>query len=116
MSWNSDRERGYEAQYVHGEETAFKTAARRNRLLAQWAARLLGLRHRDTARYVEQAVTGDVGHARGHAIIETVMRDLREAGIPTPREEVAAMFVQLEARAHAELAAQEARAADRSWV
>ena len=116
MSWDRDRERAYEAQYAHGEEAAFKTAARRNRLFAHWAARLLGLHHRETARYVEQAVTGDIGHARGHAIIETVMRDLHDAGIPTPREEVAAMFVQLEARAHAELAEQEARAADRSWV
>lgn len=116
MDWNHDRERGYEAQYVHGEETAFKAAARRNRLLAQWAARLLGLRHRDTERYVDRAVTGDVGHARGHAIIDKVVHDLHAAGIPTPREEVAAMFVQIEGRVHAELAAQEARAAERSWV
>lgn len=116
MSWERDRERGDEQQVAQHEETEFKAAGRRNRLLAQWAARLLGLRHRESQSYVEQAVTGDVGHARGHAIIEKVMRDLRDAGIPTPREEVAAMFVQLEARAHAELAAHEARAAERSWI
>lgn len=116
MSWDRDRQRGYEAQHAHDEEGAFKAAARRNRLLAQWAARLMGLRHRDTQAYVMQAVTGDVGHACGHAIIDTVMHDLHDAGIPTPRAEVAAMFVQLEARAHAELAAQEARAAEGSWV
>lgn len=116
MSWDRDRERGYEAQYAHGEETTFKTAARRNRLLARWAARLMGLRHRDAQAYVLQAVTGDVGHACGHAIIDTVTHDLHDAGVPTPRAEVAAMFVQLEARAHAEVTAQEARAVEASWV
>jgi hypothetical protein len=109
MSWERDRGHVHETEHARHEEAAFKAAARRNRLLAEWAAHLMGLRHRDTQNYVEHLVTGDVAHARGHAIIDRVTRDLHAAGAPTPREVVAAKFVQLETQAHAELAAQDTR-------
>ncbi len=109
MDWVHDRELGYEMQHARHEEAAFRAAAHRNRLLAEWAARLLGLRHRETTRYVETLVTGDVAHARGGAIIDQVVRDLHNAGVPTPRAEVAAKFEQLEAQARADIAGQDSR-------
>lgn len=49
MSWERDRERGFEEEYAHKEERAFKAAAHRNRLLAEWAAQKLGLGARSIA-------------------------------------------------------------------
>ena len=37
-----DRERGEEAKFAFDEENAFKIAARRNRLVGEWAAGLMG--------------------------------------------------------------------------
>ena len=109
MSWERDRERGYETQYARKEEAAFKAAAHRNRLLAEWAARLMGLRQREAEDFIEVLVTGDVAHLRGRAIIDRLERDLHAAGVPTPRDQIAAMFDQLDARARAETAAGDAR-------
>jgi hypothetical protein len=102
MSWERDRDKGYETQFAHHEEVAFKAAAHRNRLLAEWAVRLMGLRQREADDYVKELVTGDVAHLRGRGIIEKLERDLHAAGVPTPQREIAAMFDQLDARARAE--------------
>ena len=38
MTTFDDRERAFEAKYAHDQELQFKVAARRNRLVAAWAA------------------------------------------------------------------------------
>ena len=60
-----DRERAEEAKFAMDGETAFRVAARRNRLLGEWAAGLMGL----TA---EEAGDEDV--------IRKVLGDLTSAG------------------------------------
>ena len=46
-----DRERGEEAKFAFDEENAFKIAARRNRLVGEWAAGLMGLTDEETDAY-----------------------------------------------------------------
>ena len=46
-----DRERGEERKYAMDEETAFRVAARRNRLLGKWAAEKMGLTPEETDAY-----------------------------------------------------------------
>ena len=98
MNWEREREQGY----ARNEEAAFRAAAHRNRLLAEWAARLMGLRQHEAEDFTETLGTDDVAHLRGRAIIDRLERDLHAAGVPTPRGEIAAMFDQLDARARAE--------------
>lgn len=43
MTSFADREREFENRFKHDEELRFKTTARRNRMLGQWAAQQLGL-------------------------------------------------------------------------
>ncbi|MBV8169623.1 MAG: DUF1476 domain-containing protein [Alphaproteobacteria bacterium] len=104
MSWERDREKGYETQFARQEEAAFKAAAHRNRLLAEWAAQLMGLRHREAEGYIKTLITGDVAHLRGRAIIDTIVADLSGAGVTMSEDRVAAMFDRLDAQARAELA------------
>ena len=106
MTWERDREQGYEAQFARREAAAFKVAAHRNHLLARWAANLMGLRHRDADRYAETLVTGDVTHLRGRAVIAKIARDLRAVGVTIPQAQVEAMFDHLDAQARAEIAAE----------
>ena len=43
MSQFDDRERAFETKFARDEEMQFRIIARRNRLLGEWAARLMGL-------------------------------------------------------------------------
>ncbi len=43
MTTFDDRERAFETRYARDQELQFKITARRNRLLGEWAARLMGL-------------------------------------------------------------------------
>ena len=38
MTTFDDREKGFERKFAHDEEQEFKVAARRNRMLGEWAA------------------------------------------------------------------------------
>ena len=43
MTQFNDRERAFEAKFARDEEMQFRILARRNRLLGEWAARLMSL-------------------------------------------------------------------------
>ena len=55
-----DRQKGFEAQFVHGQELTFRITARRNRLLGLWAAGRLGLAAGEPAEsYAKTVVAAD---------------------------------------------------------
>lgn len=43
MTTFENRERGFESKFALDQEQEFKAAARRNRMLGEWAAGLMGL-------------------------------------------------------------------------
>ena len=49
-----DRERAEEAKFALDEDTAFRIAARRNRLLGEWAAELMNLTEEEADAYKNQ--------------------------------------------------------------
>jgi hypothetical protein len=76
----NDRERGEEAKYAHDEDMAFRVAARRNRLLGQWAAEKMGLTTEETAAYASEVVQADFEEAGDEDVIRKVLGDLTNAG------------------------------------
>src|SRR5437762_11538278 len=48
MTQFDDRERAFESKFAHDEEMKFRITARRNRLLGEWAARLMSLTEAET--------------------------------------------------------------------
>jgi len=102
MTWQKDRDAGFENQFAHREEVAFKVAAHRNRMLAQWAAQRMGLRDQATSDYVASVVTSDVAHLRGRGIIQKIVADLAAAKAPVNETEVAAAFDRFHAQSIAE--------------
>ena len=60
MSSFDDRERGYEAKFVHDQELNFRIIARRNHLLGVWAGELLGHHGGDLALYAGTVMTADL--------------------------------------------------------
>ena len=75
-----DRERGEEAKYAMDEETAFKVAARRNRLLGEWAAGLPTLTPEEPEAYKKAVVQADFEEAGDEDVIRKVLGDLTSAG------------------------------------
>ncbi|TIX51436.1 DUF1476 domain-containing protein [Alteraurantiacibacter aquimixticola] len=75
-----DRERGEEAKFAMDEQTAFRVAARRNRLLGEWAAGLMELTPEETEAYKKAVVQADFEEAGDEDVIRKVLGDLTSAG------------------------------------
>jgi hypothetical protein len=76
-----DRERAEEAKFAHDEETAFRIAARRNRLLGKWAAEKMSLNEAETEAYAKSVVQADFEEAGDEDVIRKLLGDLTSAGV-----------------------------------
>ena len=81
MNSFKDREKTYEAKYVHDQETNFKINNRRNKLLGQWAAGLLGLSGPAVDDYAKEVVKSDFQKAGDDDVVEKVMADFKAKGV-----------------------------------
>ena len=81
MTQFDDRERAFEAKFARDEEMQFRILARRNRLLGEWAARLMGLSEAETESYAKDVVRADFEEAGDEDVIRKVLGDLTSAGI-----------------------------------
>lgn len=76
MTTFDDRERAYEAKFVHDAELRFKAEARRNRLLGEWAAGLLGKTGDEAAEFVKTVVAADVHEPGEEDVYRKLAADL----------------------------------------
>jgi hypothetical protein len=84
----SDRQKGEETKYAMDEETAFRVAARANKLLGQWAAEKMGLTPEETDAYAKSVVQADFEEAGHDDVIRKVVGDFTSAGVDAGEEEV----------------------------
>ena len=87
-----DRERAEEAKFALDEETAFKIAARRNRLVGEWAAELMKLTPEETDAYKKAVVQADFEEAGDEDVIRKVLGDLVQAGCDVDEAKVRAIL------------------------
>ena len=81
MTTFDDRERAFETRYARDQEMQFKIIARRNRLLGQWAAGLMGLTEAEADAYAKEVVRADFEEAGDEDVIRKVLGDLTSAGV-----------------------------------
>ena len=84
----NDRERAFEAKFVHDEEMQFRIIARRNRLLGEWAGAKMGLTAAETDAYAKAVVQADFEEAGDEDVIRKLLGDLTSAGVDTDEAEV----------------------------
>ncbi len=77
MTTFDDRERAFESQFARDEELQFKAGARRNRLLGEWAAGLLGKSETETEAYCKEVVRSDFAQAGDDDVLRKVAGDLQ---------------------------------------
>ncbi len=102
-----DRERGEEAKFAMDEQTAFRVAARRNRLLGEWAADLMGLTPEETEAYKKAVVQADFEEAGDEDVVRKVLGDLTQAGCEVDEAGVRAALEEKSVEARRQLMAGE---------
>ena len=90
MTQFDDRERAFESKFAHDEEMKFRIAARRNRLLGEWAARKMGLSEAEADSYAKDVVRSDFENAGEHDVVRKVLGDLTAAGFEIDEDQVRA--------------------------
>ena len=81
MTTFDDRERAFETRYARDQEMQFKITARRNRLLGQWAAGLMGLTEAEADAYAKEVVRADFEEAGDEDVVRKLLGDLTAAGV-----------------------------------
>ncbi len=81
MTGFDDREKAFENKFARDQELAFRVTARRNRLLGEWAAALMGLTREETDAYAKAVVQADFEESGDDDVIRKVLGDLVSAGV-----------------------------------
>ena len=81
-----EREKGFEKKFAIDQESEFKATARRNRMLGEWAANLMGLEN--VADYARAVVKSDFEQPGDDDVLRKVLGDLKGAGLATTEGEV----------------------------
>lgn len=70
-----DREKGIEARWAHDEDLRFRAMARRNKLLAHWAAEAIGLKGPGAESYVTAFLELEMRGARDEDLVRKIRDD-----------------------------------------
>ena len=77
MTSFENRERGFESKFALDQEQEFKAAARRNRMLGEWAAGLMGLQGVHVDEYAKAVVQSEPELPGDHYLLCTFFVDLK---------------------------------------
>jgi len=101
MTTFDDREKGFERKFALDAEQEFKASARRNRMLGEWAAGLMGLESPE--EYVRAVVKSDFEQPGDEDVLRKVYGDLKGSGLDTTEGEVRMKMDELLAQAREQI-------------
>lgn len=81
MATFDERKDSFEKKFAHDATLRFKAEARRNKMLGEWAAGLMGLSGEKAAEYVRSVIRSDFEEAGDHDVFRKVKADLTAAGV-----------------------------------
>ena len=88
MSQFDDREKAAESQFSHNKELEFKATARRNKLLGQWAAGLMGFEGEAVDAYAREVIESDFEETGDEDVYRKVKGDLDTKGITQSEHQI----------------------------
>lgn len=92
MSTFDDRGESFEKKFAHDAELKFKAEARRNRLLGEWAAELLG---KDGDAYAKEVVKADFEEAGDDDVFRKLRADFDASGVSMSDDDLRAKMNEL---------------------
>ena len=90
MTQFNDRERAFETKFARDEEMQFRVLARRNRLLGEWAAGLMGLTAAEAEAYAKAVIQADFEEAGDEDVIRKLLGDLSSAEVDIDEDNIRA--------------------------
>ncbi len=81
MTTFDDRKDKFEKKFVHDEALRFKATVRRNKLLGQWAAGVLGLSGAKAEDYVRAVIAADLKEKGDEDVFRKLRADFDAAGV-----------------------------------
>lgn len=99
MTTFNDRERGFENKFALDQDQEFKAGARRNRLLGEWAAGLMGLEGDRVAEYAKAVIKSDFELPGDDDVLRKVFEDLKGSGVNVSEGDVRMKMDELLAQA-----------------
>jgi hypothetical protein len=81
MTTFDDRKDKFERKFVHDEARRFKATARRNKLVGQWAAGILGLSGAKADEYVRAVIAADLKEKGDEDVVRKLRADFDAAGV-----------------------------------
>ena len=81
MTSFDERRKGFEAKFVADHDMLFRITARRNRLVAQWAAERMKLTPAETDAYAKAVVQADFEEAGDDDVVRKIFGDLTAANV-----------------------------------
>lgn len=99
MTTFDDREQAYEKKFALDQDLKFRAEARRNKLLAEWAAAKLGIMGAALQDYVKSVLRADLEEKGDDDVFRKIRKDFDEGGIPVPDAEIRRQMGELLAKA-----------------
>ena len=81
MSTFDERQKGFEKKFTHDADLKFKAESRRNKMLAEWAAGLMGVTGPAVDEYVKAVRKADLAEKGDDDVIRKVAKDLADQGV-----------------------------------
>ena len=72
----NDREKGFERKFTNDQEVQFKINAKRNKLLAIWAADILKLNEENKKNYITEVIKSDFEESGDEDVFRKIKKDL----------------------------------------
>jgi hypothetical protein len=76
-----DREKGFERKFINDQEIEFKISSIRNKLLANWASKILGFSEQQQKSYINEVIKADFQEAGDEDVFRKIKKDLEEKNI-----------------------------------
>lgn len=81
MNTFDDRKDSFEKKFAHDAALKFKAEARRNKLLGQWAAKMLGHTGAKADNYVQSVIRADFQEAGDEDVFRKIRADFDAGGV-----------------------------------
>jgi hypothetical protein len=103
MTTFDEREKAFENKFAHDEDLKFQALARRNKMIAEWAAAKLGITGQAVADYVKAVRKVDLAGKGSSNVFEKIKSDLAAKGINVTAAEIKKQMAEMLAQAVREI-------------
>ena len=103
MTGFDDRKDSFESKFAHDAQLRFKAEARRNRLLGEWAAGLMGYEGAKVDEYAKSMVLADLEEPGDEDVFRKLRADFDAAGVDQSDHQIRRHMDEFLAKAVAEV-------------